>query len=74
MVKIKKHSLANYNGKNGRQAFIAFQGKVYDVTELFINGEHNSCIAGNDLTDILESMPHGAQVLECYPIVAELEE
>lgn len=74
MLKIKKLSLGNYNGKNGNQAFIAYKGKVYDVTDLFVNGEHNSCIAGNDLTDILELMPHGDQILDRFLIVADLED
>ena len=32
MRKFTKETLSNYNGKNGRPAYIAFNGTVYDVT------------------------------------------
>lgn len=73
-MKFNKNSLRTYNGKNGRKAYIAYQGKVYDVSALFKDGEHRSCIAGNDLTDILEMMPHGDRVTEEYPVVGEMED
>ncbi len=72
-MKIPKKSLGFYNGRDGQKAFIAYKGKVYDVTELYKDGEHNSCIAGNDLTGVLEMMPHGDEVVSRYPVVGELE-
>ena len=43
--------LAQYDGKDGRPAYIAFDGLVYDVGAYFIQGEHHQGIhAGTDLT------------------------
>lgn len=69
---IRKSELFSYNGRNGRKAYIAYSGKVYDVSTVFINGEHMSCQAGNDLTDILCMMPHGADVLKQAALVGNL--
>lgn len=43
MRKFTKETLSNYNGKNGRSAYIAFNGTVYDVTNNthWLNGENN---------------------------------
>lgn len=73
-MKLKRNSLRAYNGRKGQKAYIAYKSKVYDVTELFTDGEHRSCIAGNDLTDVLDMMPHGAEVVERFPLVGELED
>lgn len=43
--------LAQYDGKNGRDAYIAYEGVVYDVSAYFIQGEHHQGVhAGEDLT------------------------
>lgn len=73
MLKLSLNALRHYNGRNGEKAFIAYKGQIYDVTDLYKDGEHNSCIAGNDLTDILEMMPHGDDVVARYPVVGILE-
>lgn len=72
MKPITKDQLRMYNGRRGKPAYIAFMGKIYDVSSLYKDGEHMSCIAGNDLTDILPMMPHGTAVLENFEIVGEL--
>ena len=67
--------LSQYNGKNGRPAFIACQGKVYDVTRSFHwkKGEHQVLHrAGNDLTVALIDAPHGVEFLLKFPVVGEL--
>lgn len=67
MRKINKKGLARYNGKNGASAFIACNGKVYDVSRSFLwrNGNHQVIHnAGVDLSDSLERAPHGADLLE----------
>jgi predicted heme/steroid binding protein len=40
--KISKQELEENNGKNGKLAYIVFNGKVYDVSEssMWIDGEH----------------------------------
>jgi predicted heme/steroid binding protein len=67
--------LSQYNGKNGRPAFIACQGKVYDVTRSFQwkKGEHQVLHrAGNDLTVALKDAPHGVEFLLKFPLVGVL--
>ena len=59
--------LEEYNGKNGKLAYIAYQGKVYDVSQsaLWRRGEHMGLHeTGKDLTDELELAPHREEVLE----------
>ncbi len=59
--------LKQYNGKNGKPAYIAYKGKVYDVTDdyLWADGEHQGeHYAGNDLTKEITLAPHMEDVLE----------
>ncbi len=46
--------LAEFNGKSGKDAYIAYDGVVYDVTDklstTWKNGVHHDLIAGTDLT------------------------
>lgn len=46
--------LAEFNGKDGKNAYIAYDGVVYDVTSkldrTWKNGEHHGLLAGTDLT------------------------
>ena len=46
--------LAQYDGKNGQSAYIAYEGLVYDVSAYFIQGEHHQDVhAGTDLTGLI---------------------
>lgn len=67
--------LAQYNGKNGKPAYVAVDGIVYDVTNIkeWKNGEHNGNTAGKDLTNAINSSPHGKSVLKDLPIVGKLK-
>ena len=59
--------LAVFNGKDGKPAYVAVDGVIYDVTALapWKNGDHNGFEAGNDLTrEIKEVSPHGVVKLE----------
>ncbi len=59
--------LASFNGEEGSPVYIAFGGKVYDVTgsSFWRTGTHlNRHAAGTDLTDQLGSAPHGTDVFE----------
>lgn len=59
--------LKEYNGKDGKRAYVAVDGIVYDVTDSapWKNGDHNGYEAGNDLTDeIKNKSPHGISKLE----------
>lgn len=72
-----REELTQYNGKNGAPAFIAYKGKVYDVSSspLWRNGRHQARHqAGSDLTKGLEQAPHSADLLEKFPIVGTIED
>jgi predicted heme/steroid binding protein len=67
--------LAKYNGKNGVKAYIAYKGKVYDVSDSFLwkDGNHEALhYAGMDLTEVIEQAPHGGYVLEKFPIIGTI--
>ena len=68
--------LKNYDGKDGNPAYVAIDGIVYDVTNAngWNNGEHqNGAKAGQDLTEVLSSSPHGDSVLGDLMVVGTLE-
>ena len=76
MKKIRLEELAAHDGKENRPAWVAFEGKVYDVTESFLwqNGEHQVLHhAGRDLTEEMSQAPHGGEMLKIFPIVGELD-
>ena len=71
-----KTELHKRNGKHGAPAFIAYEGKIYDVSRSFLwqNGKHQAIhAAGADLTESLVEAPHGADVLKKFPIVGSLK-
>jgi predicted heme/steroid binding protein len=73
--KFTSAELEGYNGKNGKPAYIAFKGKVYDVSEsdLWRGGEHMGLHqAGKDITEELELAPHMEEVFERVKLVGEL--
>jgi len=72
-----KEELAECNGQGNAPAFIACNGKVYDLSRSFLwrNGLHQVIhIAGNDLTADLAQAPHGTDLLERFPVVGMLVE
>lgn len=72
---ISKGTLALHNGVDKEKIWIAFEGKVYDVTysRLWKNGRHYEHWAGQDLTQELSKAPHGIWVFDKFDIVAQLE-
>jgi len=67
--------LKQYDGRDGRPAYFAYKGKVYDVTEsyLWIGGDHQGQHeAGKDITSEIQSAPHGEEMLERVKLVGVL--
>ncbi|HEX2953138.1 MAG TPA: cytochrome b5 domain-containing protein [Bacillota bacterium] len=63
--------LAQYNGQNGRPAYVAVNNTVYDVTIVFVQGKHFTHAAGQDLTGAFLRQ-HAPVVLSGYPVVGVL--
>lgn len=63
--------LAQYNGQNGKPAYVAVNNIVYDVTIVFVQGKHFSHTAGQDLTGAFLRQ-HAPVVLSGYPVVGVL--
>jgi hydroxylamine dehydrogenase len=69
--------LSKYDGKEGRPAYVLYKNKVYDVSDSsrWQGGSHfRAHVAGQDLTKKIGDAPHGEEVLERFPVVAELSE
>jgi predicted heme/steroid binding protein len=74
--KFTLEELKQYDGKNGKPAYIAFKGKVYDVTDNYLwgDGEHfGEHKVGEDTSDGLSNAPHGDEKLESITLIGELE-
>lgn len=74
---MKREELKQYDGKEGRPAYIAYQGKIYDATKskFWSGGSHmGNHKAGEDLTASLSLAPHGEELLQRLELVGELEE
>jgi predicted heme/steroid binding protein len=68
--------LAAYDGKDGKPAYVAIKGVVYDVTNVaaWKDGMHkNGLTAGKDLTNEITKSPHGEGVLKNLPVVGKLK-
>jgi predicted heme/steroid binding protein len=65
--------LAKFDGTGGNPAYVAFNGKVYDVSAgpNWDDGAHFEHLAGEDLTEVMQDAPHGDEVMDDYPVVGE---
>ena len=72
-----RESLVEFDGKDGRPAYVAYEGKVYDVSGSVMweggdhQGEHS---AGGDLTAEMDDAPHFPDELDAFPVVGSLAE
>ncbi len=69
--------IARFDGKEGRAAYIAYRGTIYDVSasKLWQGGSHvRRHQAGLDLTDVLKQAPHGEDTVTAMPVVGKLLE
>jgi predicted heme/steroid binding protein len=73
--KVTQQELEENDGKNGKPAYIAYKGKVYDVSDsgFWMEGDHMGMhAAGKDLTEELELAPHRDENFQRVKFVGEL--
>ncbi|MCI1986368.1 MAG: cytochrome B5 [Lactobacillus sp.] len=66
--------LKQYDGQDGRAAYVAVDGVVYDVSHVdpWAGGKHHGNTAGNDVSQAILHSPHGKGVLKKLPRVGVL--
>jgi predicted heme/steroid binding protein len=77
MREFTEMELRKYNGERGQPVYIAYKGKVYDVSQSlrWRTGMHEDLhYSGLDLTRSLRKAPHGEEVFGRVPIVGILKE
>lgn len=74
MLKLRRHQLALYNGQDKPKIYVAYQGRIYDVTSSrhWRRGRHYEHWAGQDLTQELAQAPHAEEVFARVPCIGEL--
>jgi len=74
LKKYTRAQLSLRNGNDREEVWVAYNGKVYDVTQsrLWRNGRHYQHWAGQDLTDQLINAPHTANVFDKFKPIGEL--
>lgn len=74
MKEFTLEELKQFDGRDGRRAYVAYKGMVYDLTEssMWIDGDHEGMhVAGADLTADHDDAPHDEHVLD-FPEVGKL--
>ena len=76
LIELTLEELSVFDGTNGKKAYIAVDGFIYDVTDSssWRNGSHNGFKAGNDLSIAINSSPHGKSFLTRVPKIGKLVE
>lgn len=76
-IELTLQELSQHNGQNGKPAYVAVDGVIYDVTNSskWRNGKHNGYEAGHDLTDPIKTKsPHGVSKLNSVPAIGKIKE
>ena len=68
--------LKEYNGKDGMPAYVAYDGVIYDVSDVpqWATGIHGGNMAGTDITEKLKTVSHGTTKLEGLAVVGKVVE
>jgi predicted heme/steroid binding protein len=75
---ITQAQLAQNNGKDGKDCWVAVDGTVYAVfdSSLWVNGEHTTsggrAFCGMDLSNVIGLSPHGRSKLQLLEVVGQL--
>lgn len=72
VIYFTSEELGQYDGTNGTSQYVAVDGIVYDMSEVFESGEHYSHFAGEELTSEFYSY-HELNEITKYPVVGEME-
>ncbi|MGK6349676.1 cytochrome b5 domain-containing protein [Parapedobacter sp. DT-150] len=69
-----RSQLALRNGQDRPEIWIAYQGRIYDVSEsrLWLKGMHYEHWAGQDLTEELIDAPHSDTVFSKFEMIGTL--
>lgn len=76
MKEFSQEELSQFNGENGKPAYVAHAGKVYDVSasKMWKTGTHmKRHHSGQDLTTDIQGAPHQPDVLGRFPQVGVLK-
>lgn len=71
-----REELAKFDGENGRKAYFAVEGIVYDATgnsHVGANKSHGN-LAGKDITEALKHSPHSTDIVKGLPVVGKLSD
>jgi arsenite oxidase small subunit len=72
-----KDELKKFDGKEGRPFYIAFKGKIYDLSnsKLWAQGTHMGVHTSNeDLEETIKHAPHDEEMLERFTVLGTLTE
>jgi predicted heme/steroid binding protein len=72
-----KDELEKFDGKEGRPFYIAFKGRIYDLSnsKLWVQGTHMGVHTRNEnLAETIKNAPHGEEMLERFTVLGTLAE
>jgi len=76
LIELSLEEMSGYNGENGKPAYVAVDGVIYDVSNssAWKIGKHCKFTAGNDLTAaITKESPHGVSFLTRVPAIGKIK-
>lgn len=66
-----RQDLIDNNGVDGKPIYLAFAGKVYDLTNalLWQGGTHEGHAVGLMAIEEFSEAPHGPELLQSFPVI-----